>query len=111
MNTELFLKPTISSPKHHGKLTNDNSFIDLQKYQTQQKQHQVAMFRASKLHARGTDHGKQEHVMLELNALNKTPSLSIVQKHMDLMTASMQNGKLCWQFQTQQNKHGMAEQI
>ena len=100
MITELLLKLTISSLKQHGKLSNDTRFTDLVKILNMAKQHQVAMFRASKLHATGTDHDKQEHGMLELNALNKTSSLNFVQKHIDKMIASMQDGKLCCQIQT-----------
>ena len=57
------------------------------------------MFRASKQHATGTYHGKEEHGMLVLDALNKTPSLNMIQKPMDKMIASMQNDKLYKQFE------------
>ena len=51
----------------------------------------------------GTYHGKEEHGMLVLDALNKTPSLNMIQKPMDKMIASMQNDKLSKQFETQWN--------
>ena len=56
------------------------------------KQIQLGKFRASNLHAIGTYDGKQEHGMLVLNALNKTPSLNFIHKLTDLMIASMQKG-------------------
>ena len=52
MNTELSPENTITCPKAHGKIANNNSS------QTWQKQHQVAMFRAIKQHVTRTKHGK-----------------------------------------------------
>ena len=53
------------------------------------KQHQEAMFRAIKQHARGTYYGKQRHGMLLLNALNKTPLMNMSQKGTEDMMAPM----------------------
>jgi hypothetical protein len=94
MITDPFLKLTISSPKQHGKMANDNSFTDSKITGHGIKQIQLAKFRASKLYATGTYYGKHEHGMLLLNALNETPSLSLFQKHIDKMIPSMQYGKL-----------------
>ena len=89
MNTELQLKHTRTGSKKHGKSAKDISFTHLVKILTGQKQHQVAMFRASKQHATGTYHGKQRHDMLPLNALNKTPLLNMSQKGTKDMMAPM----------------------
>ncbi len=50
MNTELRLDHNITNSNKHGKSAKDISFIDLEKLLTGQKQHQEAMFRASKQH-------------------------------------------------------------
>ena len=47
---------------------------------TWQKQHQEAMFRASKHHATGTYHGRAMHGMKLLKQNNKSPLLTISQK-------------------------------
>ena len=54
MNSELLLELTRTSSNKHGKNANDISFTDLEKILNKSKQHQVSMFRASKLHATGT---------------------------------------------------------
>ena len=66
MNTELRLEVTRSSSKWHGKSASDNSFTDLVKLLTCQKQQQVSMFRANKQQAIGTYHDKQRYGMLVL---------------------------------------------
>ena len=58
------------------------------------KQHQVAMFRASKQQATGTYHGKQRHGMLVLHALNKTHLVNMLQKPTEMMIASMQTWQM-----------------
>lgn len=95
MLTELFLKLPRSLAKQHGKLTSDTDFQTVKSTVHGRKQIQDAMFRASKLYATGTFHGKNEHGRLVLNALNKTPSLNMFQRSTDMMIASMQNSKLC----------------
>ena len=45
--------------------------------------HQEAMFRARKLHATGTYHGKARHGMKLLKAYNKSPLLTISQKELE----------------------------
>ena len=47
------------------------------------------MFRASKQHVAGTYHGKQEHDMLVLKAMNKTPLLNFSQRCMENEVAPM----------------------
>ena len=54
------------------------------------EQHQIAMFMPSKLYAIGTYYSKQDHGMIVLNALNKTPSLNLSQRSTELMIAPMQ---------------------
>src|SRR5215216_6492122 len=90
MNTELRLELTRTCSKHHGKIANDNSFTDLAKILTCQKQQQVSMFRASKQHATGTYHGKQRHGMLVIKVYNKTPLLRFSQICTENTVASMQ---------------------
>ena len=58
MNTELRLNHTRAGSNKHGKSAKDVSFTDLEKLLTCQKQHQEAMFIASKHHATGTYHSK-----------------------------------------------------
>ena len=58
MNTELRLDHSITGSNKHGKSAKDISITDLVKILTCQKQHQEALFRASKQHATGTYHGK-----------------------------------------------------
>ena len=89
MYTELRLDHNITGSNKHGKSAKDISITDLEKLLTCQKQHQEAMFRASKQHATGTYHGKEEHGMLVLDALNKTPSLNMIQKGSENTIASM----------------------
>ena len=79
MNTELQLKHTRASSNKHGKRAKDISFIDFVKILTCQKQHQEAMFRASKQHATGTYHGKQKHGMILVNAWSKRLLLNMGQ--------------------------------
>ena len=54
------------------------------------EQHQVAMFMPSKLYATGTYYITQDHGMIVLNALNKTPLLNLSQRSTKLMIAPMQ---------------------
>ena len=68
MNTELRLDHTRAGSNKHGKSAKDIRFIDLVKILTCQKQHQEAMFRASKQHATGTYRSKQRHGMILRNA-------------------------------------------
>ena len=68
MNTELRLNHTRAGSNKHGKSAKDISITDLEKLLTCQKQHQEAMFRASKQHATGTYRSKQRNVMNLLNA-------------------------------------------
>ena len=68
MNTELWLNHNIEGSNKHGKSAKDINFIDLVKILTCQKQHQEAMFRASKHHAIGTYHSKQRKDMILLKA-------------------------------------------
>ena len=51
MNIELWLNHTRTGSNKHGKSAKDISITDLVKILTWHKQHQVAMFRASKQHA------------------------------------------------------------
>ena len=88
MNTELRLNHTRRVSNKHGKSAKDISFTDL-KILTCEKQHQEAMFRASKEHGTGTYHGNQRHGMLLLNALNKTPLMNMSQKGTEGMMAPM----------------------
>ena len=67
MNNEIRLKHTRIGSNKHDKSAKDISFTDLVKILTCQKQHQEAMFRASKQHATGTYHSKQRHGMIQLN--------------------------------------------
>ena len=60
MNTELRLNHTRTGSNKHGKSAKDISFTDLLKILTCQKQHQEALFRASKQHATGTYHSKKK---------------------------------------------------
>ena len=68
MNTELRLNQTRTGSNKHGKSAKDINFTDLVKILTCQKQHQEAMFRASKQHATRTYHTIQRHGMILLNA-------------------------------------------
>ena len=68
MNTELWLNNTRTGSNKHGKSAKDISFTYLVKILTCQKQHEEAMFRASKRHATGTYHSKQRHFLILLNA-------------------------------------------
>ena len=68
MNTELSLDHTRTGPNKHGKSAKDISFTNLVKILTCQKQHQEALFRASKQHATRTYRGKQKHDMILQNA-------------------------------------------
>ena len=68
MNIELWLNHKRAGSNKHGKSAKDISFTDFVKILTFQKQHQEALFRASKQHAAGTYHGKQRHGVLLLNA-------------------------------------------
>ena len=80
MNNDLLLELTRTGLKQHGKNANDNSLTDLAEiHWAWQKQHQVAMFRASKLHATLTYVSKHDHGMIVLNALNKTPLQNLFQ--------------------------------
>jgi len=69
--------------------------------------HQHANLDATFKYSTWIIHGINEHAKHVQNAINKTPLLNIFQRPTYMI--SMQNGKLCWQFQTSQNKHGMAE--
>ena len=51
--------------------------------------HQEAMFRARKLHATGTYHGKARHGMKLLKAYNKSPVVTMRQKGSENTIASM----------------------
>ena len=53
------------------------------------------MFRAIKLHATRTYHGKQMHGMLILKTKNKTPLLNLFQRSTEKMVASMQTWQRC----------------
>ena len=50
---------------------------------------QEAMFRARKLHATGTYHGKARHGMKLLKAYNKSPLVTMSQKGSENTIASM----------------------
>ena len=89
MNTELRLNHTRTGPNKHGKSAKDIIFTDLEKLLTCQKQHQEAMFRASKQHATGTYHGKARHGMKLLKGYNKSPLLTISQKGSEDTMATM----------------------
>ena len=58
------------------------------------EQHQVAMFMPSKLYATGTCYNTQDHGMIVLNALNKTPLLNLSQRSTELMLAPMQTRQM-----------------
>ena len=58
------------------------------------EQHQVAMFMPSKLYATGTYYITQDHGMIVLNALNKTPLLNLSQRPTEKMVASMQTWQM-----------------
>ena len=90
MNTKLLLELTRTILKQHGKNANDNRFTDFVKILNMSKQHHRAMFRASKQHAIGTYHGKQNHGILVEKEKNKTPLLNFSQKCTEKMVASMQ---------------------
>ena len=60
MNTELWLNHTRTGSNKHDKSAKDISFTVV-KILTCQKQHQEAMFRASKQHAKGSEHSKAGH--------------------------------------------------
>ena len=68
MNTELRLNHTRTGSNRHGKSAQDISFTDLVFTLSCQKQHQEAMFRASKKQATLTYDSKQGHAMTLLKA-------------------------------------------
>ena len=89
MNTELRLNHTRAGSNKHGKSAKDNSFTDLVKILTCQKQHQEALFKASKQHATGTYHSKQRHGMNLHKSYNKSPLLIMSQKGTENKMAPM----------------------
>ena len=52
------------------------------------------MFMPSKLDATGTYYITQDHVMIVLNALNKTPLLNLSQRSIELTIAPMQTWQM-----------------
>ena len=63
MNNGLRLNHARVGSNKHGKSAKDINLTDLVKILTCQKQHQEAMFRASKQHATGTDRSKKRYGM------------------------------------------------
>ena len=80
--------------------TTSRSMAYIKKNRVGSKQIHDAYLEATKVYATGTIPGKQEHGIHVPNALNKTSSLNMFQKPLDMMIASMQNDKLYKQFQT-----------
>ena len=89
MNTELRLNHTIAGSNKHGKSAKDISFTDFVKILTCQKQHQEAIFGATKQCATGTYHGKARHGMKLLKAYNKRALVTMSKKGSEDIIASM----------------------
>ena len=108
MNTELLLEAPRTSLKQHGKNAKVNSLTDNINSLIMTEQHQVAMFMHSKLYAIGTYYSTQDHGMIVLSALNKTPLLNLGQRPTERVVASRQTWQMIWLFRNLEEFHVMA---
>ena len=54
---------------------------------------QIALFGATKLHAKGLEHGKVKHGMELLQDLNKSPLVTLIQKGSEIQLQACERGK------------------
>ena len=73
----------------HGKNAYDKQFSDFVKLTLVWNFRSVALFRATKLHATGPEHGKVKHGMELLKDHNKSPLVTLSQKGSENIIASM----------------------
>ena len=109
MNTELLLETLRTSLKQHGNNAKVNNLSHLaEMHASRQKQHQVAKFMLSKPYATGTYYITQDHGMIVLSALNKTPLLNLGQRPTERVVASRQTWQMIWLFRNLEEFHVMA---